>query len=238
MNRLTNLICKLLFVLVIASISLTGCTLRVRTSLYEAGVFRVPGFFEQNRDYVAVKSNRKVFDKSGVKMRFMAGLYESRDKDPESDYSRRSFFVLYASESADDEEEMISFLNEFRKRNINDGNYGKSHTLKDYKNVNSHFLIREFSGEEAFSGIFAYETHYLPLFHSGVSYKDSIEITVPESVFSKEEGKFYLLLQGFGYNLNIPERYVCGYSGHVTLGYKMIDSETVEINFNVEQLES
>ena len=165
---------------------------------------------------MGMKSKTDIFKVDDVTFDIYYGMYEEGDETPKSSYKRGDeypFFVMYMSE-------------------YNLTNY-ESNIIDDYKNAGTNYFIKEISGEEAFSGEYAYilDDGFLA---SDVEYKHHETITIMKELFSKAKGT--IIIRIYAIVVSEGDEYRISEGAAVRINYEFISEDTVQIEYRHNQL--
>ena len=164
---------------------------------------------------MGMKSKTDTFKVDDVTFDIYYGMYEEGDETPESSYKNEDeklFFVMYMSE-------------------YNIANY-ESDIIDDYKNTGTNYFIKEISGEEAFSGDYAY-TLDKGFLAADVEYKHHETITIMKELFDKKKNTIVIEidalvpLENGGYRVSS--------NSVLKLNYEFISEDTVQIEYRYAQ---
>ena len=149
---------------------------------YEAGDFLIP-WAGSLGPKMRIKADTNEFEKEDVTVELFCGLYENEYAGENLQYSKASY------QSYKEEPLVVALYICYPE-----GYKIKLEDIADYRNIEHHILLREWSEEEAFAGEFIY---YAP--NRSITYNHSEMLTIPAECFSEEKGQLSLGLVVFRY---------------------------------------
>ncbi len=171
----------MIVLLVCVCILTTGCMfMRVKTDKkesYEAGTFILPWSI-MSQVQMGIKSDTNVFEKDNVTVELFCGLYENG-------HAGENFENAKSCYQSDRKEPLVTAL----YISYPEGEEIKFENIADYRDVEHHILLREWSEDEAFTGEFVY---YAP--KRTITYNHSEMLTIPAECFSENKGELSLTL--------------------------------------------
>lgn len=208
----TRRIFMVLLILLTVTLSATSCG-------QESG-------FEKGFDYTftpqtimfGAKSDTDTFSKNDVIFDLYYGVHdigydEKYNSDPKTLYQKEGyekiFFGLYICEA----DYSLDVVNDME--------------ISDYKMIENHYLVKEFSEEEAFSEEYGFTMSY----RKGITYNHSEKITIPTEFFAKETGSFVIKLIAFHEPTIEEDNYYTSTASHIEFDYQVVDENTIKIIF-------
>ena len=206
----------MIVLLVCVCILTTGCMFMwVKTDekeSYEAGEFIIP-WSSNLAPKMGIKAETNKFEKDGVTLELFCGLYHSEYAGEDFQYAKQKY-------QTDRKEPLVAAL----YISYPEGDEIKFENIADYRDIEHHILLREWSEEEAFTGEFVY---YAP--NRTITYNHSEMLTIPAECFSENKGELSLTLVVLMHQSN--ELYSQGGVGAVIeLDYEITDEGKVLIS--------
>ena len=97
--------------------------------------------------------------------------------------------------------------------------------IDDYKEIENYYFVKEIGAEDYDPEEYAMEIS----FWKGKTFRHHETLTVPEEVFSKEEGVFLFNVASYRYSEETDEVY-CGKNGNVRIQFEKINADTVRLS--------